>query len=134
MPEAPKPTDAELDILGVLWQRGRATVRDVHDQLAPSRGTGYTTTLKLMQVMLEKGLVARSAAAGRGHVYRAVLQQDPVRRRIVGQMLDRLFAGSTRALVQQALDSGPIDPTELAEIRALIDHHVAQRATSKRKP
>jgi BlaI family penicillinase repressor len=119
-----QPTEAEFEILGVLWRRGQATVREVHDALA-GRGTGYTTTLKLMQLMVGKGLVARDESA-RSHVYRALIQPAPAQRRILGRLIDRVFSGSTSQLVLQALDAGEVDADELAEIRRLIDAHAAR--------
>jgi BlaI family penicillinase repressor len=120
-----QPTEAELEILGVLWRRGEATVREVHDELSPGRGTGYTSTLKLMQLMVGKELVARDDRA-RSHVYRALLKPAPAQRQILGRLIDRVFAGSTSALVQQALDAGEVNPAELAEIRRLIDGYAAR--------
>jgi len=138
MNETPRPTDAELDILGVLWRDGAATVRAVHEQLAPSRGTGYTTTLKLMQLMAAKGLLWRDDRE-RSHVYRAAIKPEPAQRRILGRLIEQIFAGSTRAMVQQALDAGKVSPAELAEIRQLIaeypgtDSNPARAAKSPKK-
>jgi predicted transcriptional regulator len=118
----PRPTDTELAILRVLWDRGPATVRQVHDALSGARDTGYTTTLKLMQIMAEKGLVTRDDSA-RTHVYTARLTQDQTQRQLVTDLLDRAFGGSAAALVMQALSSHPASPEELAEIQRLIDEH-----------
>ena len=120
-----RPTEAELEILGVLWRRGAATVREVHEEIAPERGTGYTSTLKLMQLMVGKGLVKRDERE-RTHIYRAVTKPATTQRQILGRLIDRVFAGSTRALVQQALDAGAVAPGELDEIRALIDAYAAR--------
>lgn len=125
MPITTRPTDGELDILGVIWRCGPSTVRAVHEALAASRGTGYTTTLKLMQVMVGKRLLARDDAQ-RSHIYRALLKPEATGRQMMGRLLDRVFAGSTCALVQQALDLRQVDPAELAEIRLLIDAHAAK--------
>lgn len=131
-----RPTEAELEILGVLWRRGRCSVREVYAELAPHRGTGYTTTLKLMQLMLAKGLVTRDERSI-SHVYAAKLKPAPARKRILRELIAGLFTGSTTALMQQALQVGEFKPGELAEIRDLIDAHVAkqeQRATRKDAP
>jgi len=115
-----KPTAAELEILSVLWQRGTATVREVHDTLAHRKPIGYTTTLKLMQNMHEKGLVARDESQ-RSHVYRPALSQASAQRTMLRTVLDRLFGGSAAALVVQAIRWGEISPEELTEIRRLLD-------------
>lgn len=133
MADRPRPTEAELEILAVLWHRGTATVREVHDQLAAERGTGYTTTLKLMQLMVGKGLVLRDERE-RSHVYRAAQQPAVARRQIVGRLIDKVFAGSTSALVQQALDAGSVDAAELAEIRRLIEAHAGRGRDRGSKP
>src|SRR5688572_31781113 len=101
-PSPPKPTEAELQILGALWRRGPSTVRQVHDDLAG--GTGYTTVLKLMQIMAEKGLLTRETSA-RSHVYRPAHSETHTQRRIVGDLLHRAFGGSARKLVAAALSS-----------------------------
>ncbi|MFM2091718.1 MAG: hypothetical protein RLZZ127_2207 [Planctomycetota bacterium] len=119
-PQPPTPTDAELAILAVLWERGPSTVRVVHEVLAAERGTGYTTTLKALQVMHAKGLVRRDEQA-RSHVYAAVQRAEPVRRRLVGRLLDSAFHGSASALVQAALGAARADAAERARIRALLD-------------
>jgi BlaI family transcriptional regulator, penicillinase repressor len=120
-PKPPKPTDAELAILRVLWQRGPCTVREVWDQLSPQQGTGYTTVLKTMQIMVEKGLLARDET-DRSHVYRAARSEGQTQRQVVGYLLDRLFAGSAPKLVMQALATRKATPAELAEIRKLLDN------------
>lgn len=120
MTDHPRPTEAELEILGVLWRCESATVREVHEQLVSQRGTGYTTTLKLMQLMAGKGLVVRDESE-RSHVYQAVQLKTTAQRQIVGRLIDQVFAGSTSALVQQALETGSVDVAELKEIRRLID-------------
>lgn len=116
----PLPTDAELAILAVLWQRGPSTVREVHEALKPVQGTGYTTVLKLMQIMAQKGLVARDEAQ-RSHVYRAISGQAETQRRLLGDLMDRAFAGSSAQLVMRALSVKPASSGELSEIRALLD-------------
>jgi len=117
---APKPTDAELSILRVLWERGPSTVRQVWEQIHPEQHTGYTTVLKLMQIMAEKGLVKRDEAA-RSHVYEASFSQEQVQRQVIGHLLERLFSGSAPRLVLQALSAKKASPAELAEIRRLLD-------------
>lgn len=115
-----KPTEAELAILRVLWDRGPCTVRVVAEALRGERGTGYTTALKLLQIMTEKGLVRRNEAA-RSHVYEAAAPAEATQRQLVGDLLDRAFGGSARQLVLQALAARPASPAELAEIRRLLD-------------
>jgi predicted transcriptional regulator len=110
----------ELAILRVLWERGASTVRQVHDALAGSRG--YTTTLKLLQIMTEKGLVTRDGSA-RTHVYAAAQSSDRTRRQIVADVIQRAFGGSAASLVLHALSTHRTSPEELAAIRELLDTH-----------
>jgi predicted transcriptional regulator len=117
---SPKPTDAELAILRVLWSRGPSTVRQVHDALTGERATGYTTALKLLQIMSEKGLVARDET-DRSHVYSARLSEGETQRQLLDDLLGRAFGGSATKLVMQALSADKATPAELAEIRRLID-------------
>lgn len=116
----PQPTEAELSILRVLWSRGPSTVRHVWEQVSPEQGTGYTTVLKIMQIMAEKGLVKRDESA-RSHVYAAAASEDQTQRQFVRHWLDRVFAGSAPKLVMQALSTKKATPEELAEIRKLLD-------------
>jgi BlaI family penicillinase repressor len=116
----PRPTDAELAILRVLWRRGPSTVRRVHEELARREPFAYTTTLKQLQIMTEKGLVVRDETA-RAHVYSARLPVEQTRGQMVTDLLDRLFEGSASRLVLQALSSRPASAEELAEIRRLLD-------------
>lgn len=118
----PRPTDAELAILRVLWDRGPATVRQVHEALAETRETGYTTALKLMQIMADKGLVTRDESS-RTHVYTARLTQGETQRQLVSDLLDRAFGGSAAALVLQALRAGETSADDLRQIQELIDTH-----------
>jgi BlaI family transcriptional regulator, penicillinase repressor len=113
-----KPTDAELNLLRVLWQRGPSTVRQIVEILG--KDTGYTTALKLLQIMTEKGLVRRDETE-RTHVYEAAYTEDETQRQLVSDLLDRAFGGSAAKLVLQALASRKASPEELAEIRKLID-------------
>jgi predicted transcriptional regulator len=115
-----KPTDAELAILRVLWDRGPSTVREVTDALRAERGTGYTTALKLLQIMTDKGLVRRDDSA-RSHVYRASAPAETTQRLLVGELVDKVFSGSARQLVVQALAARRASREELAEIRRLLD-------------
>jgi predicted transcriptional regulator len=120
MVDLPRPTPAELAILRVLWERGSATVREVHEALSPGASAGYTTALKLLQIMAEKGLVERDESR-RAHVYRPAVTAERTQRQLVGDLVDRAFAGSTARLVQQALSARHPDARELAEIRRLLD-------------
>jgi BlaI family transcriptional regulator, penicillinase repressor len=115
-----RPTGAELEILGVLWERGPSTVREVHDRLAQGRELGYTTVLKLLQIMAEKGLVRRDESQ-RAHVYAARIPAEQTRRQLVGDLLDRAFGGSAALLVQQALSSKRPSAQELSRIRVYLD-------------
>jgi BlaI family transcriptional regulator, penicillinase repressor len=116
----PQPTAAELEILRVLWRRGAATVREVHQELHPRRPVGYTTALKLMQIMAEKGLVSRDQSA-RTHVYKAAVSEKNTRRRLVSDLLDRAFDGSALGLVMQALSARRASAEEIERIRELLD-------------
>jgi predicted transcriptional regulator len=119
MAKAPKPTDAELALLRVLWTHGPSTVREVHDRMSASKSVGYTTTLKTLQVMTEKGLTIREDHRGQ-HVYRPRQAEEETLRRLVTDLLDRAFGGSTSKLVVQALASRRASPDELREIRRLL--------------
>lgn len=116
----PRPTDAELAILRVLWARGPSTVRQVLETLAEERETGYTTVLKLLQIMTDKGLVARDES-DRTHIYEARYSEAATQRQLVDDLLDRAFGGSAMHLVMSALSSRKTSRKELAEIRRLIE-------------
>ena len=116
----PRPTDAELQILRVLWQRGASTVREVQEALNETKPTGYTTVLKMLQIMTEKGLVRRNDSA-RTHVYEATVPEDQTQRQLVRDLLERAFGGSAQQLVVQALSAKKASREELAEIRRLLD-------------
>ena len=119
----PKPTDAEVEILSILWARGPSAVREVHDEIsANGRPIGYTTVLKQMQMMFEKGLLRRDESQ-RAHVYAAAIRQEQTQRQLVGDLLDKAFAGSAMNLVMQALATKPASAEELAQIRELLDQH-----------
>jgi BlaI family penicillinase repressor len=119
-PRPPRPTDAELAILRVLWERGPSTVRQVHESLSGERAVGYTTALKLMQIMADKGLVERDET-GRRHVYRARLSEERTQRQLLQDLLDRAFGGSALKLVMQALSTKKASAEELAQIRRLLE-------------
>jgi predicted transcriptional regulator len=119
MAKAPKPTDAELAVLRVLWANGPSTVREVHDAMADTRSVAYTTTLKTLQVMTEKGLTLREDQRGQ-HIYRPRLAEEETLRHLVTDLLDRAFGGSTSRLVIQALTSRRASAEELREIRRLV--------------
>ena len=116
----PRPTDAELAILNVLWERGPSTVRQIHEVLERDRPTGYTTVLKLLQIMTDKGLVLRDESE-RTHVYRGRLSEQQTQRQLVRDLLERAFDGSAAKLVMQALATRRASREELAEIRRLLD-------------
>ncbi|HEV2844834.1 MAG TPA: BlaI/MecI/CopY family transcriptional regulator [Thermoanaerobaculia bacterium] len=120
MTEPPRPTDAELAILRVLWRRGPSTVKEVHDELSRRAPAGYTTTLKQLQIMAEKGLVSRDESQ-RAHLYTTRLPEEQTQTQLVRDLLDRAFEGSASRLVQRALSSRPASAEELAEIRHLLD-------------
>src|SRR6185312_1865358 len=116
----PKPTESELELLRILWDIEPATVREIHDALKKERPSGYTTTLKLLQIMTTKGLVVRDEA-NRAHVYRAAITQDAMQSKILRDLSTRLFSGSAAQLAMHALTMGPASASELEEIRLLID-------------
>ena len=125
MARAAQPTPAELEILDVLWDRGSATVREVHDVVSGQRSTTYTTILKLMQIMHDKGLVERDQA-GKAHVYRPKHSQQQTQTRLVGSLLERAFRGSALSLVQHVLETKPTTKEDLDAIRRMIDEAEAK--------
>ena len=118
-----KPTESELEILNILWQNDVATVREVHEELAKSKDVGYTTTLKLMQIMHEKGLVRRDESM-RTHVYQPAVNKEKTQKHLLDKMIDSLFGGSSTQLVLQALGNGDqkVSAEELEQIQTLIDN------------
>lgn len=122
MGELPKPTDAELEILTVLWSRGAATVRDVHEVIAARRPAQYTTVLKTLQIMAEKGLVIRDEKQ-RAHVYSPAKPREWTQRQLAGDLLQRGFEGSARTLLMGALSARKATKQELAELRRLLDDY-----------
>jgi BlaI family transcriptional regulator, penicillinase repressor len=119
-PALPRPTDAEIEVLRVLWQRGPSTVRQVHQELAASRPVGYTTTLKMMQIMAEKKLLHRDDSQ-RSHLYRAAVGEERTQRQLLRDLLHRVFGGSGRKLLVQALAEAQPDAKEIDEIRKLLE-------------
>ena len=115
-----RPTNAELEILRVIWQRGPCTVRQVHDEVSPRRNTGYTTVLKLLQIMTEKGLVKRDESQ-RSHVYTAASGEEETQGQLVGDLMDKAFGGSAAQLVLRALSNQPASAEEIAEIRRMLN-------------
>jgi predicted transcriptional regulator len=124
----PLPTAAEIDILAVLWRLGPATVREVHEAL--DKGSGYTTTLKQMQLMTEKGLLIRSERF-RSHVYEPGIAKEQTQRQIAGDLLARAFDGSARNLMMGALAAQPVSSEEAAEIRKMLDAFVREKGRSR---
>ena len=122
-----RPTDAQLAILNVLWGSGPATVRQVHEDLPAQLRRGYTTTLKLLQIMAEKGLVERDQSS-RSHVYTAAFGEREMKDRLVGDLVEKAFGGSGARLAMRALSERPASAEELAEVRRLLDRMEAGNA------
>jgi BlaI family penicillinase repressor len=116
-----KPTESELEILQVLWIRNQASVREVHEELLKSKEAGYTTTLKLMQIMHEKGLVRRDDSA-KTHIYQASVSKEKTQKHLLGKMINTVFGGSPTELVIQALGHHKASPAELEEIQQLLNN------------
>ncbi|MCD6013896.1 MAG: transcriptional regulator [Flavipsychrobacter sp.] len=115
-----KPTDSELEILNILWEKGPSTVRDIHAELEKSKDAGYTTTLKLMQIMHDKGLLKRDTG-NKSHVYTANVSQEKTQGQLLKRMIDNVYNGSASQLVMQALGNHKADKKELDEIRKYLD-------------
>jgi BlaI family transcriptional regulator, penicillinase repressor len=128
----PRPTEAELELLSVLWTRGPSTVRQIHEALSGEKTTGYTTTLKILQKMLEKGLLRRDERE-RSHVYAAVWRAEQTQRQLVRDLLRRAFRGAPARLVVQALSEEKVSAEELAEIRRLLDDLEARQNKKRTK-
>jgi len=122
MQSPPRPTDAELEILTALWSRGASTVREIHELIAKRKPTQYTTVLKMLQIMAEKGLVRRNADQ-RAHVYESACSQEATQQQLAGDLLTRAFSGSAAQLIQGALSAKKATKAELAEIRRLLDEY-----------
>lgn len=114
-----KPTEGEMEILQVLWQKGNATVREVHEALN-KKESGYTTTLKLMQILHEKGMVERNTNQ-KTHIYKALVSQDKTEKQLVNKMIDNVFNGSAARLVMQALGNHSASAEEIDEIKKYLD-------------
>jgi BlaI family penicillinase repressor len=115
-----KATESELEILQILWEKGNCTVREVHEILEKSKESGYTTTLKLMQIMHEKGLVARDTSA-KTHIYRALQNQEKTQQHLVNKMIDNVFNGSAARMVMQALGNHSTSKDEINAIKEYLD-------------
>jgi BlaI family penicillinase repressor len=121
-----KPTASELEILHVLWSRGPSTVREVHEELSEKKAMGYTTVLKLLQIMTTKGTVRRNETQ-RAHVYESCLPAEQTKRQIAGDMLQRVFAGSASQLMVHALAGSKASAEEIGELRRLLDEYERNR-------
>lgn len=119
-PVSSRPTDVELHILRILWELGPSTVREIHNRLSESKDTGYSTTVKMLSVMLEKELVRRDDSV-RPQVYRAASSQQSTQKRMLSEMIHKVYDGSAKSLVMHALSSTKTSPQELEEIRQLLD-------------
>lgn len=115
-----KPTESELEILQILWKKGAATVRQVNDELSRNKEVGYTTTLKLMQIMHEKSLVSRTEE-GRYHIYRAAIEEESTQKMLLDRFIDTAFRGSASRMVMQALGNQSVSKDDLDEIKAWIE-------------
>ena len=124
--ERQKPSEAELEILQVLWQHEPCTVKLVHEKISEKREIGYTTTLKQMQRMLDKGLVTRAAGTGKSHIYSAALPADQMRGNLFDRVLETAFGNSVGRLVMHALGNGTASQEEVAEIRRMLDQMDAE--------
>jgi BlaI family transcriptional regulator, penicillinase repressor len=120
IPQKIKPTGSELEILQILWEREAATVREVHEELSKTKSCGYTTTLKLMQIMFEKGIVTRDDRA-KTHIYKAAVSRKKTQKQFLDKMINGLFAGSSTQLVLQALGNQKASKSELDEIQKYLD-------------
>jgi len=119
-PQLPRPTEAELELLNMLWENGPATVRDLHQAISVKRAIGYTSVLKLLQIMTDKGLVEREES-GKAHIYRPVGTRQQTQSQMVRDISERVFSGSAAALAMHALSTQPVSEQELDELRRLIE-------------
>ncbi|MHA4896579.1 BlaI/MecI/CopY family transcriptional regulator [Pedobacter sp. PWIIR3] len=115
-----KPTESELEILQIIWEKGECTVRDVHEILEKSKAAGYTTTLKLMQIMHEKGLLSRDTSS-KTHLYKSLINQQKTQQQLVNKMIDNVFNGSAARLVMQALGNHSASKDEIDSIKEYLD-------------
>jgi BlaI family transcriptional regulator, penicillinase repressor len=125
-PTLPKPTEAELELLRVLWSKNSATVREIHEEIAHERALGYTSVLKILQIMTEKGLVQREES-GKAHVYRATVSQQETQSQMLRDLSDRLFSGSATQLAMHALSMQPASAQELEEVRKVLVERSGKR-------
>jgi predicted transcriptional regulator len=116
-----KPTESELEILQILWRKGNASVREVHEELLATKEAGYTTTLKLMQIMHEKGLVKRDDSS-KTHIYQPAVSKEKTQKHLLNKMIDQVFGGSPGELVMQALGNHKASAEELEEIQKILDN------------
>jgi BlaI family transcriptional regulator, penicillinase repressor len=130
--QIPRATESELELLRILWEKQPATVRDIYEALNEERRSGYTTVLKLLQIMTAKGLVVRDEA-NRAHVYRAAVSQDAMQSKMLKDLSMRLFSGSAAQLALHALAMEPAGGAELDEIRALLQKRAALSANGHNK-
>lgn len=126
-----KPTESEMGILQVLWEKGPSTVREVHDILSEKKEAGYTTTLKLMQIMYEKGLLSRNDES-KSHIYSAVVKKQSIQKQVVGKMIDGLFKGSSASLVMHALGNHRASKEEIQEIKKYLDEMESKNSSKKK--
>jgi BlaI family transcriptional regulator, penicillinase repressor len=125
-----KPTESEMEILQVLWESGPCTVREVHDVLSETKGSGYTTTLKLMQIMNEKGLLNRNDEA-KTHIYSSVIKKESVQKQVVSKMINGLFKGSSAKLVMHALGNHRASKEEIMQIKKYLDEIESDESAKK---
>ena len=118
--DIPQPTDTELTILGILWDNGPSTVRQVNDAMNQTKATGYTTTLKLMQIMTEKGLLLRDESQFK-HIYRPAISEEKTQTKLIGDLLQRVFSGSAEKLVMRALSAKKVSAKELTKIKRILE-------------
>jgi BlaI family transcriptional regulator, penicillinase repressor len=126
-----KPTDSELEILNILWANGPSTVRFIHDELVKTKDAGYTTTLKLMQIMMDKQLLKRDDS-GKSHVYTPNISQEKTQGQLVKRLIDNVFNGSASQLVMQALGNHKANKAELEEIRKYLDEITKSNKTDSK--
>ena len=119
-PKVSGPTEKELDILAILWQQGPSTVRQINEEMNKQQRTGYTTTLKLMQIMTEKGLLNRDDSKFQ-HIFTPAVTEEKTQNQVVGDLLEKVFAGSAEKLVMRALSAKKVSPDELARIKKMLD-------------
>lgn len=125
-----KPTESELEILNILWEKGPSTVRQIHETLEKNKESGYTTTLKLMQIMFEKGLLRRDSSS-KTHTYEALVTRAQTQGQMIQRMVDTMFKGSAAQLVMQALGNYKADEDELTQIRAYLDRIEQEQKNKK---